>query len=161
MQIDDCRKAFEVWATSKKLPLNISSHFINEGAYIHPDTHVAWLAYQAAWNIRAPERESQYRTDEKKNAPRMTRNNFDPETVLKLLRDDKITSKKEANRLLEEACQAMRIMRDKSNEAHHYVGKAFSAWSGEMPIGDDMEYQIAESRRNETGGTDIEELLPE
>lgn len=43
------RKEFEKWCAEKKLPVTISDHIINRGAYYHPDTHVAWLSWQAAW----------------------------------------------------------------------------------------------------------------
>lgn len=56
-QPDECRRIFEKWAASKQLPTLISEHFINTGAYSHADTHVAWLAWQAAWGSR-PGREA-------------------------------------------------------------------------------------------------------
>lgn len=59
------RKSFEAWAKSKKLPITVSTHFTNEGTYSNQDTHVAWLAWQAAWEqARCEYRELNMFTDE-------------------------------------------------------------------------------------------------
>jgi hypothetical protein len=40
--------SFEAWAKSQGLPINISNDFILKGCYAHPDTRVAFIAWQAA-----------------------------------------------------------------------------------------------------------------
>ncbi len=57
------------------------------------------------------------------HTPRITRNNIDPATVLQMLRDGPF-EQTEANRLLEEACQALAVSRRETAELRRIIREA-------------------------------------